>query len=182
MGNSAEFNGDVHGDAVLGNKNIQQAPLLPLEKAIKAIQDSIQDNPELESIIEELAEFTTNRPDREVIGVEEKLINGNRHDLIDDAVYLKNKFERIIAKKQMSLVEQKVYAHVLAMIDTTFNHKIRPLISEGKTKSEIDKAIQVHIIDPVYQSIVGFNTTVTTQHVSGMLYFLTGKCHLVWAV
>lgn len=181
MGNSAEFHGEVQGDAVLGNKYVNEAALLPLEKAIRALQRSIKENPELESIIEELAEYTTDRPGRPIIGVEGKLTNGNRQDLIENAIYLKNKFERMLAKRQMSLIEQKVYAHVLAMIDTTFNQKIRPLILEKKDKSVVDKAVQDHIVDPVYQSIVGFNSSITTQHVLGMLYFLTGKCHLVWA-
>lgn len=181
MANSAEFNGEVNGDAVLGDKYVNEAALLPLEKAIRAIQQSIQENPELEAIIEELAEYTTDRPEREVIGLEQKLLNGDRNDLIENAIYVKNKFERMLAKRQMSLVEQKIYAHVLSMIDTTFNQKVRPLILEKKNKSVVDKAVQDHIIDPVYQSIVSFNSSITTQHVLGMLYFLTGKCHLLWA-
>lgn len=181
MGNSAEFHGELQGDAVLGDKHVHEAALLPLEKAIRALRFSINENPELESIIEELAEYTTDRPGRPIIGVESKLANGNRQDLIENAIYLKNKFERMLAKRQMSLIDQKVYAHVLAMIDTTFNQKIRPLILEKKDKSIVDKAVQDHIVDPVYQSIVGFNSSITTQHVLGMLYFLTGKCHLVWA-
>lgn len=182
MSNNASFkNTAISGDVVLGNKTTNQAPLLPLEKAIQSILESTDENPELEEIIEELAEYITNRPDREVIGVKQKLINGGREDLLDDAVYLKNKFERTIAKKQMSLIDQKVYAHVLAMIGSLFNHKIRPLILEEKAKSEVDSSIHKEIIDPVYKSIVSFNQQVTPNHVAGMLYFLTGKCHLIWS-
>ncbi len=154
---------------------------MPLEKAIAAIQASIIDNPLMEEIIEELAEYTTNRPDREIIGVEKKLENGGREDLIENGVYLKNKFERYLAKKQLSLVEQHVYAHVLAMIDTTFNQKVRPLILDRKSRSEVDAAVQEYIIEPVYQSVVGYNSSVTSNLVAGMLYFLTGKCHLIWS-
>jgi hypothetical protein len=181
MGNNAKFHGEIAGDAVLGDKRVvYEAALLPLEKAILAIEQSIKDNPDLETIIEELAEYTNDRPGREVIGVEGKLIRGNREDLIEQAIYLKNKFERMLAKRQMSLVEQKVYVHVLATIETCFNQKIRPLIIEKQAKSVVDKAVQDHIVDPVYQSIVGYNCAITTQHVLGMLYFLTGKCHLLW--
>lgn len=182
MNNRTTFkNSTISGDAVQGDKNINQRPLLPLEKAIQSIVNNTEENHELEEIIEELAEYITNRPDREIIGVEQKLINGGRNDLLKDAVYLKNKFERTIAKEQMSLVTQKIYAHVLAMIGSSFNHKVRPLILENKPKSEIDFAIHKEIIEPVYQSIVGFNQQITTDLVAGMLYFLTGKCHLVWS-
>ncbi|CAM3694440.1 ABC-three component system protein [Halomonas casei] len=180
MTNKANISESQFNDVVQGNKYINEAALLPLEKAIAAIQASIIDNPLMEEIIEELGEYTTNRPDREIIGVEKKLENGGREDLIENAVYLKNKFERYLAKKQLSLVEQHVYAHVLAMIDTTFNQKIRPLILDGKSKTEVDAAVQEYIIEPVYQSVVGYNSSVTSNLVAGMLYFLTGKCHLIW--
>jgi len=181
MANKAKITGSKIDDVVQGDKYVNMPTLLPLEKAIAAIQANIVDNPEIKEIIEELAEYTTNRPDREIIGVEKKLENGGRQDLVENAVYFKNKFERFLAKKQLSLVDQHIYAHVLAMIDTTFNHKIRPLILDDRSKSEIDAAIHEHIIEPVYQSIVGYNSSVNAGLVAGMLYFLTGKCHLVWS-
>lgn len=182
MSNSATFkDSHVSGDVVQGDKNINPAPLLPLEKAIQSIIGNALENRDLVDILEELAEYITNRPDREIIGVEQKLINGDRNDLLNDAVYLKNRFERLIAKKQMSVVDQKIYTHVLAVIVSSFNHKVRPLILEKKSKSEVDFAIHKEIIDPVYQSIVGFNQQVTSNHVAGMLYFLTGNCHLLWS-
>ncbi len=181
MTNNLDISGSKVGDVVLGNKNVYPEELHPLEKAIKSIQAAITENPELEGIIEELAEFTTNRPDREIIGVEAKLIAGGRDDAIQNAVYLKNKFERKIAKKQLSLVEQHVYAHVLAVIETTFNQNVRPLILNGSGKEVVDAAIKSHIFDPVYKAVVGFDVSITMQHVAGMLYFLTGKCHLIWS-
>lgn len=168
-------------DVVLGNKNVYPEELHPLEKAIKSIQEAISDSPELEGIIEELAEYTTDRPGREIIGVEAKLENGGREDLIENAIYLKNKFERKIAKKQLSRVEQHVYAHVLAVIQTNFNQYIRPLILNGRSKDEIDAAVHEQVYEPIYKAIVGFDVSITMLHVSGMLYFLTGKCHLVWS-
>lgn len=167
-------------DIVLGNKNIYAEELHPLEKAIKSIQKTINDNPELEGIIEELAEYTTDRPDREIIGVEAKLANGGREDLIQNAIYFKNKFERKIAKKQLSRSEQHCYAHILAFIESKFNQFVRPLILNGSSKQVVDAAVHEHIFEPVYKAIVSFDISITIQHVSGMLYFLTGKCHLVW--
>lgn len=168
-------------DFVSGDKNVYPEVLLPLEKAIKAIKEQIEESDELEGIIEELAGYLTERPDREIVGVEAKLKAGGREDIIDNAVYYKNAFERRIAKNQLSLVEQHVYAHVLAVIETTFNQSIRPMILESSSKTEIDEAIQEKILSPVYKAIVDFDYTITMQHIAGMLYFLTGKCHLMWS-
>ncbi|MFK7828136.1 MAG: ABC-three component system protein [Congregibacter sp.] len=181
MTNSAKIKSSDFEDLVLGDKNIYAEELHPLEKAIKAIQDTVAESPGLQGIIEELAEYTTNRPDREIVGVEAKLVAGGREDALENAVYYKNAFERRIAKKQLSRVEQHIYAHVLAMIETTFNQYVRPLILAGESKAIVDAAVHEKIFVPVYKAIVGFDATITTQHVAGMLYFLTGKCHLMWS-
>lgn len=181
MANKTDINNSVINDIVSGDKNVYPEELHPLEKAIKSIQESITENSDLEGIIEELAEYTTNRPDREIIGVEAKLQAGGREDAIQNAVYLKNKFERKIAKKQLSHVEQHVYAHILAVIETTFNQTVRPLILKGSSKEVVDAAVHKEIFEPVYKAVVGFDVSITMQHVAGMLYFLTGKCHLVWS-
>ncbi len=180
MGNQTGIKNSAFKDFVNGDKYVHEATLLPLEKAIKAIQETIEDNPEFEGVIEELAEYITDRPGREIIGIEKKLKSGGRQDLVEDAIYLKNKFERFIAKKQLSLTEQNVYAHVLAAMDSSFNQLVRPLIQEKRPTSEIDEAIHKQIIEPIYASIVGFNASINVSLVRGMLYFLTGKCHLIW--
>ncbi|MBK9131330.1 MAG: hypothetical protein IPM20_06785 [Gammaproteobacteria bacterium] len=181
MSNSLDIYNSKTGDLVLGDKKVYPEEVHSLEKAIKAIQETISNTPEFEGIIEELAEYTTDRPDREVIGVEAKLVGGGREDLIENAVYYKNKFERKIARNQLSKVEQYVYAHVLAVIETSFNQYVRPLILNNSGKEIVDAAVHRHICEPVYKAIVGFNVSINMQHVSGMLYFLTGKCHLLWS-
>lgn len=168
-------------DVVLGDKNVYPEVLHPLEKAIQAIKEKIKEDSALEGIIEELAEYTTDRPDREVIGVEAKLIAGGRDDAIENAIYFKNKFERKLAKNQLSNVEQHVYAHVLGVIEMTFNQYVRPLILNGSGKEVVDATIHKEIYEPVYKAIVSFDVSIDMKHVAGMLYFLTGKCHLVWS-
>lgn len=172
---NSEFN-----DLVMGSKNVYPEVFQPLEKAIQSIKEKIEEDPELEGIIEELAEYTTNRPDRDIIGVEAKLIAGDREDAVENAVYMKNKFERRLAKNQLSNVEQYVYAHVLGVIEVTFNQYVRPLILKGSSKEDVDAIIHKEIYEPVYKAIVNFDVSITMNHVAGMLYFLTGKCHLVW--
>lgn len=173
---------NVGGDVIGRDKIISVTEAQPpsLATAIKSIKASITENLELSDFIEELAEYVTDRVGREVIGVQQKLINGHRQDLVENAVYLKNKFERFLAKKQLSHSEQKIFAHVLASINTAFNHHVRPLILEKKGKAEVDKAVHDHVIEPIYGTIVEADDTITSEMVCGMLYFLTGKCHLVW--
>lgn len=168
-------------DLVAGDKYVLPKEVQALEKAIESIKTNIDEDPDFEGIVEELAEYTTNRPDREVVGVEEKLKLGGREDSIENAVYWKNKFARKLAKSQLSNVDQHIFAHILAVIETRFNQYIRPLILEGSNKTEIDAAINEYIYESVYHAMTSYDATVTIQQVAGMLYFLTGKCHLSWS-
>ncbi|NOE51370.1 hypothetical protein GU273_17830, partial [Vibrio cholerae] len=60
-------------------------------------------------MIEEFQEFLSPRPGRKIIGLENKLIEGNRIDLLEDAEYLESKFSRKVSRKQLSDKEQIVY-------------------------------------------------------------------------
>lgn len=169
----------ISGDLVAGDK--YEASLSPLESAIKAIQKELKDDQTFCDFIDDLAEFTTNNPGREIIGLEKKLQQGGRNDEVFGAMRAKNKFEKKLAKGQLFLVEQKVLVHVLSHIYRTFHSKIRPLILSKKDRAEVDAAIYDDIYLPVYKAISLHDTGVTMDHVAGMLYFLTGKCHVTWA-
>lgn len=164
-----------------GDNNVFLAPLSSLEKAIEKIKETWGGEKELVDIIEDLAGYITDHPTRKIIGLEKKLEQGDRKELIEHATLLKNRFERRIARNQMSLSEQHVYIQVLSAINTTWIYNIRPLIENGVDSKEIDGAIMTKLIEPVHKAIVSYDCTVSTDLVSGMLYFLTGKCHLVWS-
>ncbi|HIF9530254.1 TPA: ABC-three component system protein [Photobacterium damselae] len=155
-------------------------PLSSLEQAVEQIKRTLSGNCDAVEIIENLADYIADHPSGKVIGLEQKLINGNRQDLYNRALLLKNRFERKLAKNQMSLVEQHIYVQLLSTISSIWYSKIKPLIDIGTSKQTIDKAIYDDLIEPVHKAVVRYDTLSTSEEVSGMLYFLTGKCHLVW--
>ena len=172
----------IGADFVQGDKNIiNEASLTPLESAILRIVNRYGNDEKLIDIFEGLAEYLTEHPERKIIGLKQKLEQGERKDLLEKAIYLKNKFDRKITKKQLSNVVQRVHIQVLASIVTAFDSKIRPLILNGTSTADIDSTIHDHVIMPAYRGITRFNDLSTTEEVSGMLYFLTGKCHIVWS-
>ena len=170
---------EISGDFVQGNK-YQQASLTALEVTIDKIVENHGGDSELVDVFEELAEYLTSHPDREIIGLEAKLEQGNRLDLKDKALKLKNRFDRKITKRQFSSVFQKVHLQVLSSIITSFDAKVRPLILKGASIQDIDAAIHDSVILPAHRAVVRFNDMSTTEDVCGMLYFLTGKCHIMW--
>lgn len=169
--NKAEHQGDNH---------FYQAPISSLEKAISEIRASLAGDEKLYDIIDDLNDYITDNPLRQVIGLDEKLIQGDRQSLIAEARLLKNRFERRIAKNQMSMSEQHVYVQVLAAINSTWQLTIKPMMSNGDSSQTVDQAIWENLIQPVHKAIVTYDSLVSTDTVRGMLFFLTGKCHLVW--
>lgn len=162
----------------IGDNNFSQ--LSNLETAVEQIKKAGREDERLMHILEELADYITDRPEREILGLEEKLKRGSRSELFERAKELKNKFARRVAKNQMSKTEQLVYIQILAAINTAWHQMIRPRIIAGAMNPEIDQLILEKLIQPVHQAIVRFDQSITTETVSGMLYFLTGKCHLKW--
>ena len=173
-----EDNAKHKGNNYLGD--IYEAEYSSLEKVIQQIITAAKDNQELVDIIEDLTEYISAHPSREIIGLEKKLENGGRTDLINNAILFKNKFSRRVAKSQMSITEQKVYVQVLSHILISFNQFVRPKILENQPASEIDSLVFIHIIEPAHKAIIDFDNAITKEFIMGMLYFLTGKCHLVW--
>ena len=80
----------------------------------------------------------------------------------------------------MSLTEQKVYVQILSHILISFDQFVRPRIRENAPTSEVDAIIFEKIIEPAHIAIIEFDDEVTKELILGMLFFLTGKCHLVW--
>ena len=175
MDSGAQYNDQARH---MGDNNF--APLTSLETAIEQIKKKWSSDEKLVDIIEDLADCITQHPEREIIGLEKKLEQGERIDLFSRARLLKNKFARRVAKNQMSITEQFVYIQILAAINTAWFQIIHPRIVSGAENLEIDQLIHEELIKPIHQAIVRFDCTITTETVSGMLYFLTGKCHLVW--
>jgi hypothetical protein len=170
-----------YGDEALHDgDNIFESERTALEKVVRKIVSTANENVELVDIIDDLNDYITDNPYREIIGLENKLSNGNREDLYPKAIFLKNRFERRILKGQLSIVEQKIYIQVLSHILISFDQYIRQKILCDKSKEEVDVAIFEFIIEPVHKAIIDFDDAITKELVSGMLYYLTGKCHIAW--
>ncbi|MBT9098387.1 hypothetical protein KFZ76_11785 [Methylovulum psychrotolerans] len=163
-----------------GDNHFYQAPMSSLEKAISQIRTNLAGDEKLYDIISDLNDYITDYPLRQIIGLDKKLEQGKRQDLIEEAILLKNKFERRIAKNQMSMSEQHIYVQVLATINTIWQLKIKPMISNGDSSQAVDEAILQNLIQPVHTAIVTYDSLINTDTVRGMLFFLTGKCHLAW--
>ncbi len=130
-------------------------------------------------IIDDLQHYSTPIDDN-VVGVEAKLVMGNREADIPFAIATKEKFYRKLKKNEYSESAQEIYAFVMAEIFSNFNRHIYPLIKENKPKEFINIQITELVIVPV-QIILGENILrILADDINGMLFYLTGNCHIKW--
>lgn len=173
------INGDLN---VAGVQNIFQtkarnpnALLALIERSKTLAEDSV----EYRNMLDELQSFLATRPGRKIIGLEAKLTGGGREDLIEDAIYLEGKFARRLAQGQHSPSTIAMFLHCLSQINSAFASYIYPLMQQPGVQP-IDVAIKLHVIDPIYEELTAVDCSLNIDLVRGMLYFLTGKCHIVW--
>jgi len=176
----------IIGDVIGGNKYVKvlSAPNPDaLKNAIVKLTGLSQDSDEYKDFVEGLDFYLNDvKSSRNVIGLEQKLINGGREDLVDEAVTKKDRFSKILARGQLSPRRQYMYYYALQKIQSSFDGNIRPLIKEKIKFSEIDSAIYNEVVVSVYAELVEVDISIDQYLIYGMLYFLTGKCHLRWEV
>lgn len=121
------------------------------------------------------------------IGLEQKLLDGcftNKEIL--RASRRKESFHMKLTKSQYFESANWINTQLFAKIITDFeNHVERPLIDKGADKDEILDAVLAKIVTPILELInnEGADDLVmnyTPEDIYGMIYFLTGKCHINW--
>ncbi len=108
-----------------------------------------------------------------------KLADAGRSDEIFEAEDLKEKFAKILAKNNLSENAQEAYVHILSMIKTDYEGKVKPLIKMNAPINEIDPKV-LEIINEMYSILSRPPFKYDKRQIKGMLYFLTGNCHIDW--
>jgi len=151
----------------------------PMSHLLKKFEEERKNDSKLDSFIEELDYF--NRPIKgDVIGLEQKLIDGKREAFIDFALRAKESFHKKLFKFQFSESAQKINIHLLALVESYFMHHICPKIHNGHSSEEISSLIQELLVNPLLNELEENTLGFTATDINGMLYFLTGNCHIKW--
>ena len=134
---------------------------------------------EIKIIIEQLQRWQK-RPAGDVMGLEEKLRKGNRPDVIDTAIAAKDRFSKILVKHEYSCAAMEIYAYLLAKVHQLFSSVIYTKICRGASADEIDKLLVTEVYEKVEIILEENPLGISPEEIMGMLFFLTGNCHLKW--
>lgn len=157
-----------------------QTNINALKNLIDRTNKLLETDEEYCDFIFDLKSLLENRKGREIIGTEQKLLNGDRNDLIEDAWFYESKFSRKVGRGELSRTNQAIFLHCLTTINEVFISEVRPLIEANSEKLVINTVIQKRIIERIYEEVSSADSSITQQVIRGMLYFLTGKCHIKW--
>lgn len=171
--NIKENNGTIN---IGNNRSRLSATFERLEKEIL--------NNTTQEIIDELLMYTTKLDGTK--GLEEKLKDGGfKKMFIQKATLQKEMYAKRATKYECYPAAQEIILSLFARIKNEFDIKIYPIISKGADVSYIMQEVHKQIVYPILQMIetngakdqsLYFNM----DHIYGMIYYLTGMCHLNW--
>lgn len=152
-----------------------------LSKLFDRLQEVYNEGNQIDAVHDDLQRYLL---DRDQIGLEQKLTDGEFSHLYDDAEWLKEEYNKKLTKYVFFEPAQHIHAYLLAIIIEKFRNLIYPLFRNGCGELEILRTISCEINEPLLKiiseegcnDVMGLNST----DIDGMIYFLTGRCHIRW--
>ncbi len=185
-GNVAQGN-IVGRDAITHVENVNYfeasksaSPSSRLYGLLKKLEHEVAENAVVETILEELTRYREPKT-KATKTLEEKLLEGGRADLVPYAIEAKESFTKKLTKYGFYESAQDIHAMILAKIVNAFNHRIKPLILAKAKRNDIEAEIHTSIIEPIVTDLSIPPLRYYDTEAYGMLYFLTGNCHIEWA-
>lgn len=151
-----------------------------MARLVAAFHQERERNATLEGIIESLDIFLR-RTGGDPLGLEAKLSAGGRSHEVAEAAALKELFHKKLTLYQLTPAAQEIFAVALAMAKLNFQHKVKPLIAAGASAAVIEETFLSAVINPVYAQLEDNPMSIGPLEVKGMIYYLTGNCHVAWA-
>jgi ABC-3C protein len=172
--------GDVAGRDITKIVIARNSSTAYMNSLIERFKEEKKYNQKTAEIIEELKHYSTVVPNENVIGLKAKLEQGNRMHHLQFATETKEKFYKKLVKNEYSETAQEIYAFLLAEVYTNFRMHVSPQLGENLSESQLNLLIDQAVITPV-QDVLSENVLkIFKDEINGMLYFLTGNCHIKW--
>ena len=170
--NIAENNGDLN-----------LIPKTRFSKRFEKLKNEIASDIRYEGILSDFEYYNTKLDGKDMPS---KLNDGGFNErYILKATIRKQKYAKKAEKYKFFESAQWIDCQLFAKIKLEFDTHVEPLIIAGAEKSIIIQAVSEKVIKPVLEliNIEGENDDILnydSEDIFGMIYFLTGKCHINW--
>lgn len=174
--------GDVAGGDIYKSQTIIiETAKTQLGGVIEQLREQIGKDPEAAEFVESLLSWINPKSTELTRDLAEKLNACGKGHLICDALEAKERFAKQLKKTTFNPALQEIYAYILGEIYTNFNHRIKPKIATAVEPGSIEGAI-ADLASTITSQISSAPPSlgVGMTEIVGMLYYLTGNCHLEW--
>ena len=155
-----------------------------LSARFEKLKEEVASNSKYEGVKDALKYYLTKL---DGVDVSQKLTDGGLNETeILRAIRRKEKYAKQLERNKFyesaQLIDSEIFAKIIIDFET---HVEIPLINKGASKSEVFQAVLDKVISPTlslineegeYDTFLNY----TVEDIYGMIYFLTGKCHLNW--
>lgn len=153
---------------------------------LRKLKEQVDNNIQIQEKMDNIRRYHTRLP--HTLGLKRKLQDGGfTKTVIDKACRLKQGYAKKATKYQYYEMANRIDDYLFAIVSNHFDVYVLPLIEAEKPLSEINQAVYEKVIIPVVDelNVNGAEDTClcyTTDGIFGMLYYLTGNCHINWAI
>lgn len=174
------------GDVVARDKIVNSPKIVKISQIRRLFRELSEEYGNKDKIEEIIFELTEYQIEKDVIGLDAKLIDaGCTENYIEDAEVVKQKFAKKLYHFQEYQSAQRIFVLLLAQVSELFRAKILPLLNSGKDVIDLQNDIYIEIINPIYL-LLGKEASednvlyLNQAEIKGMVYYLTGRCHIKW--
>ncbi len=157
-----------------------------LARWFRRLREEFDNDVRLQRKLDDIKRYHTRLP--HTIGLERKLLDGGfSSDAIDRARRKKQYYAKKATRYQYYESAQRIDSHLFAIVCNRFDNYVFPLIQQSQPLQDINRAVYEQVILPVMQELNDNGADdsclcYTQDDIFGMLYYLTGKCHINWKV
>lgn len=153
---------------------------------LRKLQEQVDNDVQIQEKMDNIRRYHTKLP--RTLGLKRKLQDGGfTKTAIDKACRLKQGYAKKATKYQYYEMANRIDDYLFAIVSNHFDIYVLPLIKAEKPLEEINQAVYEKVIKPVVNelNVNGAEDTClcyTIDDIFGMLYYLTGNCHINWAI
>lgn len=152
-------------------------------KRFEKLNNEVASDERYEGIMESLKYYLTRL---DGIDAPTKLEDGGfKESEVIAAMKKKEKFAKRLQLNRFYESAQWIDSQLFAKIKMNFETFVLPLVNDSSSKEEIMREVVIRVVEPVLEliNIEGENDEVLNYNaddIFGMVYYLTGQCHLNW--
>lgn len=155
---------------------------LPPPTQIDALNEHYEEEVKTGNITQEFIDELTHYKsiNSEIRSLATKLDDAGFPFMLNEAERLKELVSRLIVKNQHYRSAQKIITLILAEAESIFNCEIKPNLASGMTEADVKKLFRDKLEVKVVNMLGSNVLEIYNRQIAGVIYFLTGNCHLEW--